>query len=141
LTEASRVMTNTDFGEPGTSHRCHRGDEAMHLGIQRDVLDEVGPERFEGAAVVANRHSRDLGDQPVSNTRRNLPRHQFVLTIDAPTDDEMVALIDLLHERTYIRRVVLQIAIHRNKDVSARVLDPSRHGGGLSIVAPELDDP
>jgi hypothetical protein len=134
------VVPDLDLGDARPRDRGHGRDEAVHLGVQRDLLDERAPVGLERAAIVLDRHAGDLADQPVGDLRGDLAGYQLVLAVEAPADHDVVALVDLGEEVLDVARVVLQVAVHGDEDPAARLLDAGGHGGGLAVVAAEVDD-
>jgi hypothetical protein len=62
----------------------------MHVGVERDRLDDLGAVRLQGAAVVLDGNAGDPPDDPVRDDRRDLPRDQLVLPLVPPTADDVV---------------------------------------------------
>src|SRR6266702_6118337 len=135
------MMAYLDLRDAGPCDGGHGRDEPVHFRIQRNLLDQGGPVGLEGAAVITNRHTRDLPDQAIGDLRGNFPGDQLVLAVVAPADHDVEALIHLVQEQLDITRIILQIPIHGDDDFACGVLDAGRHGGGLAIVAAELDQP
>ncbi len=117
-----------------------RGEEAVHLAVQPRLADDLRAVRLQRAAVVVQPHARDAPDQPVRDARRQSPR-ETVLPLLAPAGDDVVALVDLLEQGGDVGRVVLQVAVHRDDDRAARVVEAGGHRGRLSVVPAELDEP
>src|SRR3569833_2005468 len=132
------MVLHFDLRDLRSRDGSHGGNEAMHFRIQRNLFDETGPVGLERAAVILDRHSGDFGNQGIGDTRRDLARDQLVLPVEAPADDDVVTLVDLAQQRTYIRGIVLQITIHGHDYIAARLGNACRHRWCLSIVAAEL---
>ena len=94
-------------------------------------LDQRGAKRLEEQPLSVMGTPGDLADQPVRDSGGDFARHQLVLPLVPPTDDDVVTLRHLGEEMLDIRRIVLQIPVHGHENLSARVLDPGRHGGRL----------
>ena len=67
LAELARVMSHLDLGDARAGDGRHRGDEAVHLRVQRYLLDQRPAVGLERATVVLDRHAGDLADEPVGN--------------------------------------------------------------------------
>ena len=74
-------------------------------------------------------------DQPIGDDRGHSAGQRIVLACHAPTRDDIEALGELGQERRDIGRVVLAVAIHRDNDVAAAVLNRRHQGGGLPVIA------
>ena len=70
-------------------------DKAVHLSIQRNVLDEFFSIHAQGAAIVVQIDIREPRDQPVGNLGRKGSREIGVLPVFPPAADH-VGLIELL---------------------------------------------
>ena len=139
--ELARVVAHADLGDPRAERDRHRRDEAVHVGIERHPLDDVGAVDLERAAVVADRQPGDAADQPVGEHRGQLARQPLVLPVHAPADDEVVALLQLGEHHRDVGRIVLQVAVHGDEEAAARELDPRGHRRGLAVVALEPQHP
>ncbi len=64
-------IPDRNLADAGAIPGGERRDEAMHLAIERDVVDHLTAIRLEGGAKVVNVDAGKLGHQPVGATRRN----------------------------------------------------------------------
>ena len=64
----------------------------------------------------------------------------MILALFAPSAGDVEALMDLVHQRGQIGRIVLQVAVHGDDDVAARLIEARRQRRGLPEVAPQPDD-
>ena len=122
---------------------CHAASAGMKRCIspyKRNVVDQFAAVGLEGRAKVVNVHAGKLRHQPVRATRRNAPHHEIVDALFSPAADNVVALFQLFEEIWNLARVMLQIAIHREDEVSLRVVEAGGEGRGLSEIAAQLDD-
>ena len=53
----------------------------------------------------------------------------------SPAADDIVALIQLLNNERNVLRIILQVGIHRNNDLSSRMLESGGQRRGLAEVA------
>jgi hypothetical protein len=60
------------------------------------------------------------------------------LSIGSPTAHDVIAFIEFCDEPRNICRIVLEVAIHRNDNVSTGKFKSRRHGSGLAEVSPEF---
>src|SRR5205807_5237597 len=58
----------------------------------------------------------------------------------APTADDVKAVVEFFNERGDLRRVVLQIAIHRDDDLTMSSVETSFERWGLAKVPSKTDD-
>src|SRR5215813_15087722 len=123
---------------PGSRNGGHCWNEAMHLRIQRYLLDDGGAIGLERAAVVLDGHPGDLADQPVGNSGGDLTGDELVLALESPPDHDVIARLDGLEEHRNIQRVVLQVTVHGHHNLTGGEFDPRRHGRGLATVTAEL---
>src|SRR5437773_11277615 len=110
-------------------------NEAVQLPIQRNLFKNVSPIRFKGRAKIVNVHSAQLGHQPVGAARRNTAQPEIVNPLLAPAADNVVTLGNFLQKNRYVGRIVLQVAIHGDNVLAARVIKASRQRGSLPKVA------
>ncbi len=57
LAELARMVAHLDLRQARCGQRRHGRDEPVHLGVERDALDQVGPVGLERAAIVLDRHA------------------------------------------------------------------------------------
>ena len=103
-----------------------RGDEAVELAVEIDVLEDLGAVGFKRGAEIAQVDSAGLGHQPVGDARRNLAHDGVVHAMFAPAAGDVVALIDFLEQRGNVLGAVLKIAIHGDDHVALRLVEPCR---------------
>src|SRR5262249_14580647 len=128
------------FTDRGPMPRCQRGDEAVQLAIQWNLLDDFATIRFECGTEVVDIDAAELGHQPVSAARRDTAQPEIIYAALAPPTDDVVALGNLFEENRNVGRIVLQIAIHGNNVFAASVIKPGSQRGGLPKISAQLDD-
>src|SRR5947208_13215462 len=116
---------------PGSQRR----NEAVQLPIQRNLLENIPPIRFEGRAKIVNIHSTQFGHQPVGAARWNAAQPQIVNPLLAPAAHNVVTLGNFLQKNRDIGGVVLQVTIHSDNVLAARMVKASRQRGSLPKVA------
>ena len=57
-----------NFADAGSEPGGERGNEAMHLPVKRDILDDFAAVGFEGGAEVVDIDSAEEGHKPVGCT-------------------------------------------------------------------------
>ena len=113
----------------------------MHVGIQVQRAHNPAAIGLERAAGVVDARAGDARDQQVRESTRQQASDRSILTVLAPATDDVKAVVDALKQAPDVGRIVLQVAIHRHHDAAPRLLEPSRHRGGLPIVAAEEHEP
>ena len=116
-------------------------DEAVHLAVEADLLDDLAPVGLEGAAVIVERHVEQRRDQPVGDYRGQPAAERVVPPRHPPAGDDIVALGELGEEPRDVGRIVLAVAVHRDDDVTGAVPDRRHQGCGLAIVARQMQHP
>jgi hypothetical protein len=94
---------------------------------------------FERATQVVNRKARGPRNQPVGDPRGNLAGEQRIVSLLSPAVDQVVPLVEFLHEHRNIERVVLQVAVERHDYVAGGMLDAGLHCRRLPVVAAKAD--
>ena len=129
---------NLDYASAG--NRRHRGNEAVHFGVERDPLDDGCPIVFQRTSIVPYRYSSHAGNEPVCNLRRNNPGPLVVLSRLTPTDREIRTFFYGLHQLGDVPRIVLQVPIQRDENFATREVDARGHCRRLAAVSPELQE-
>src|ERR1051326_882002 len=85
-------------------------------------------------AWLSRRLPRDPPQDAIRHPRREPATEPCVLTAPAITRDQIEAFLQLGHEREDVGRVILQVTIHADHDISAGVIEAGLERGRLSIV-------
>ena len=133
-------MVDDDFGDLGAVPLRVDGEEAVHLAIEPDALDDLAPIRLQRAAEVVQAHAAHEGDEAVGHDARGVALDGVVLAVLAPAAHDVEALFELGEQERDVGGVVLEVAIHRDDDVTAGEIEASHHRGGLAEIAAEMDD-
>ena len=112
----------------------------MHLAVEPDTLDHFAAVGFERAAVIVEWDAGGTAHQPVGDHGGHTAREVGVVTVLAPTADHVVALGHLVQQERDADRVVLQVGVHGDDHIAARVVETGGEGRSLSEIAPEGDD-
>ena len=116
------------------------GNKAMHLAVERDVLDDLAAIGLEGGAEVVDVDVAEDRHEPVGRARGNAAHDEVVAAMLAPATDDVVAFFQFGEEVGDLVGVVLEIAVHGEDEVALGVVEAGGEGGGLAEVAAELDD-
>jgi len=115
-------------------------DEAVHLAVEGNVLDDFTAVRLKGRAEVVDIDATECRHEQISGARWDAAQEKVVSTLCAPAADYVVALFQLCQEVGNLLGVVLEVTVHRQDEVSLSVIEACGKGGGLTEVAPELYD-
>src|SRR6185437_8617260 len=118
---------------------CQRGDEAMHLAVERNVLDDLTAIGFVGRAEVVNVYAGELRHRPVGDARRHAAEDEVVGSLGAPSAHHVVAFLQLGEEARNLAGVVLQVAVHGDDEFTGGVVEAGGERRGLAEVAAQLD--
>jgi hypothetical protein len=117
------VVADGDLGDacpfPGGVDR----DETVHLAVEAHVFEDLPPVGLERAAIIVQRHMEQRRDQPIGDDRRQSAGQRIVLARHAPARDDIEALSELGEEPRNVGGIVLAVAVHRDDDVAAAVLN------------------
>lgn len=116
------------------------GQEPVHLSVEAHPFDHFGPVSFERTPEVVQLHAGNGRDKAVGQNAGQVALQRIVFAVLAPAGTNIVALFNPGQQLRQIRRIVLQIAIHRNNDIARSKIETGHHGGGLSEIAPEMHD-
>src|SRR5262245_59412419 len=114
------------------------GNEPMQLAVQRDLLENLTTVRLESCSKVVDIHSAQLRHHPVRDSGGNPAQPEVVDALLTPTADDVVALADLLDKHRDIGGIVLQVAIHGDDVLPARVIKSRGQSGSLPEVAAQF---
>src|SRR6266852_4754334 len=84
---------------------CQCGNEAMHLAIELQILDNFPPVRLECRSEVMEIQTTKLRHQPIRGTDGKPPRQPSIAPLEAPAADNIVAFLDFRNERRYLGRI------------------------------------
>ncbi|EXI72634.1 MAG: hypothetical protein AW07_03079 [Candidatus Accumulibacter sp. SK-11] len=122
-----------------TGHGSHRHpcrDEAMHLTVQPNFLDDRGAVDLEAATVVVQANASDVADQSIGDARRDRSQPDVVLTVLPPADHQIeIAVQEAADQSGHVGGIVLQVPVECGDDVAAGRIDTRLHGGGLAEIA------
>src|ERR1700722_4093464 len=135
LAKLARRVGDGDLAAASAVPGGERGDEAMHLAVERNVLDDLAAIGLEGGAEVVDRDAAERGHQPVRDEGGDAAEEEVVAALTAPSADHVVALFELGEEPGNLVGVVLQVAVHGQDEVALRMVEAGGKGGGLAEVA------
>ena len=95
LASRAGMMLGDHFSATGASLVSQDRNEAVHFAIQFNLLSYLAPHHFQRAAQVVDWKTRNLGDEPIGDTRRDLAMHQGILSVTPPTVHQIKPFIKL----------------------------------------------
>src|SRR4051812_46992168 len=117
-----------------------RGDEAVHLAVEGNVLDHFAAIGLERGAEVVDVDAGEFGHQPVGAARGKAAHDKVVDALLAPAGNHVVALFEFLEEVGDLVGVVLQVAVHGEDVLAGGMIEAGGQCRSLSEVAAQLDD-
>src|SRR5581483_282126 len=111
------------FADAGAVPRGQCRNKAVQFSVERHLLKDVAPVSLEGRAKVVNVDAAELRHQPVRTTRRNTAHPEIVDALLAPSADDVVTLGNFLEEHRDVGGIVLQVAVHGDDVLAARVIE------------------
>src|ERR1700727_1291216 len=123
LAELAGRIRYGDFADAGAVTRGEGGDEAVHLAVERDVLDDLAAVGLEGGAEVVDIDSAESGHEPVGAAGRNAAEEEVVSALGTPTADDVVALFELGEEVWDLVGRVLEVAVHGKDELALGVVE------------------
>lgn len=112
-----------DFADGGAVPAGKGGDEAVHLSIQRNVLNDLTAVGLEGSTEVVDIYSGKGGHELVGGMRGDAAHEEVITALIAPAADNIVAFFQFGEKTRDLVRVVLQIAVHSEDEVALRVIE------------------
>ena len=112
----------------------------MHLAVKLHVFQNLAAVGFERASVIVQLDAADLRDQSVGQPRRQRARQERVFAVFAPAGNYVVTFIEFRQQPFDVRRIVLQIGVHRYQNVATRRVNSRGHRRRLAVVAAKSDD-
>ncbi len=139
VTEAARVVVHLHLQHARARRARHRRQEAVLLGVDRQVLDDLAAEGLERAAGVVHRRAGHPGDQAVGGPGGNAPQEEAVVAPPPPAGDDVEALFQGGHHARDVGRIVLQVAVQRDHHLPVGAVEARGQRRGLTGVAAEAD--
>ena len=85
VAKAAGMMSHRQLGNRRAHPRRIDGNEAVHLSVQANPFEDVGPIRLERAAVVAQIHSRGPRDDSIGDlTDQRAPDRGILAMLSPP---------------------------------------------------------
>jgi len=140
LTVLAGRIGDGDLADAGSIPRGKRGDEAVHLAVQGNVLDDFTAVRLEGRAEVVDIDAAERRHEQIRGTGGDAAQEKIVSTLCAPAADDIISFFQLCQEVGDLLWVVLKVTVHRQDEVPLGVIEACSEGGGLAEVSPELYD-
>jgi hypothetical protein len=132
-------VVDLDLADAGAGAVGEHGDEAVHLAVEAQLVGDLAAVDLQRAAEIADGRPGDLADHVVRDLRGDLPQDHAVLAVLPPPGDEVVPVVEHLHHRGDVPRVVLHVGVHRDDDGRRHVAQARVERGGLAGVAAKED--
>src|ERR1700737_50947 len=116
-----------------------RGDKAVQLSIQRNLVEDLPTVGLESGAEVVDVHTAQFGHEPVGAVRRDAAEPKIVDAALAPAADDVIALGNLFQKQGDVGRVVLQVTVHGDDVFPASMIEACCQRRSLAEVAAQLD--
>ena len=110
------------------------GNETMQFAVDLHLTSHLGAEQFQAAVVIVQVQSGQTADQPVED----FAGIDFVPWIEAslfPSVDDIEARVDLFQQHWEFRRIVLQIGVEHQNQITMSRLHAGRQSSRLAEVA------
>src|ERR1039458_3348068 len=115
------------------------GNEAMHLAVERNVVNDLAAIGLEGGAEIMDIDPGEFGHQPVCAARGNAAQDEIVDAVLAPPGDDVVSLIELFYQGGNVVGDVLPVASHGQDELDRGMVEACGQSRGLAKVAAQLD--
>ena len=112
----------------------------MKLSVESNGSNDFTPIRFEGRAKIVQIDPGEVAHQSIGNHRRNTSQDEPINPFLPPTTDDVVTLINLYDKIRYILWRMLEVAVHWDNDLAARVVDSGCNAACLSKVGSKLNE-
>src|SRR5215472_17587339 len=134
------MMPHWNLGHARPVPVCVNRNETMHLAVKLNALQRLPPIGFQGASIIVQMNPRNRRDEPVGQRARQIALQRGVLPLLPPARDEIVAFIQFGQELRNIGRIILEIAIHGDEDISLGKTNPGHESRRLTSIAAQLDE-
>ncbi len=132
-------VANRHFADRRSVPRSQRRNKAVQFAVERHLLQNLAAIGFERGTEVVDVHAAELRHQPVGAARGKTAQPEVVNAHLAPAADDVVALGNFLEEQRNVRGVVLQIAVHGDDVLAARMIEPGGQCRSLPKIPPQAD--
>src|SRR3984957_699529 len=85
-------------------------NEAMHLAVERNILNHLAAIGFECGAEVVDGNTGEARHDPVGAGRGNAAQDEVVDANFAPAGDDIIPLIELFYKSWNVIGIVLKVA-------------------------------
>src|SRR5690606_15480495 len=140
--EAARAVVDDDLADAGPAPAAEGGEEAVHLAVEVEPVEDLAPVGLEGAPEVVDGGPGEAGDEAVGDDGGEAAGEEAVLALAAPAADDVEPGrgVEALDEAGGVAGVVLEVGVHGNDVAAAGAAETRGEGGGLAESAGELDD-
>ena len=119
--------------------RQHRY-EPMELAVEAHAVNDLRPVRLQPAVHVVQAQPGHPPRDPVEDSRQESPT-EWVAAVRLPARNKVEPFVELDEQPRNLRRIVLEICVDRDDDLTAGQVEPRRQRRRLAEVSPEPDDP
>src|SRR5882724_311422 len=135
-----RMMPHWNLGHARPVPIRVNRNETMHLAVKLNALQRLPPIGFQSASIIVQMNPRNRRDEPVGQRAWQLAPERGVLPLLPPARDEIVALIQFGQELRNIGRIILEIAIHGDEDISPGKTNTGHESRRLTGITAQLDE-
>ena len=140
LAKLAGWIRDGNLADAGAVPGGQRRNEAVHLSVEGNVLDDLATVGLEGRAEVVDVHSAEIGHEPVGGAGGDAAEEEVISTLTAPATDDVITFFKLGKKIGNLVGRMLEIAVHRKNELSLGVVKSGSEGGGLAEVAAKFDD-
>ena len=128
----------TDLAESGILGQ--EGDVAVHLAVNLDVLDNLFAVCLEAAVHVVQVDAGNFACGPVVYLGGYVLAQLSVIAFFLPARYQVISVLtDHADHLGNLLGAVLKVGVHGNHDITLSHVESAEQGGGLAVVAAELD--
>ena len=130
-----------DLGDLVRPHAEDRRHEAVEAARQVEARKRAAAIRFQAAAAVVDGHAGDPDDERIGEARRQDAQPVALPGGSAPAGDRLqIRRTQRVEEARNVGRIVLSVAVERDDDVAARLMEAGAERRRLAEVAVEIDN-
>ena len=111
-------MVDRELGDSVAPIVGQDGQEAMELAVHPQVPHDVGAVGLEAAVEIVQAEARDTADHGVEDARWD-PAGDRIAPLHLPAGHQVEAFVELRQQARDLGRIVLQVRVDGDDDVSA----------------------
>src|SRR6185369_12081811 len=140
FTAAAREVLDRNFRDRRTRPAGECRNKPMQLSVELQLFDHLATISLECRPEVMQLQTTQFRHQPICDAAGKSSRDPSILPLITPAADNVVAFAEFRDECRDLGGIVLEIAVHRNDDFTAREVEPSLQSGSLSKVLAQTDN-